>query len=90
MSRSRELVVCRCEEVTVGDVQDAVRAGCRTLQEVKMATRAGMGPCQGRVCRTLLERLASLEAPPAGAAGLTKRLPVYPVPLGQLEEEGQP
>lgn len=88
MSDGPELIVCRCEEVVVREVLDAVRAGCRTLQEVRMATRAGMGPCQGRVCRTLLERLVTLEAaPPEGAAGLTKRLPVHPVPLGQLVEE---
>lgn len=87
MSARVEVVVCRCEEVTLGEVEACVDAGARTLQEVKMMTRAGMGACQGRVCRTLLVRLVQPppEAPPLG---LAVHLPVSPVHLAQVAEEG--
>ena len=88
MSDIAELTVCRCEEVTVREIRKAVQDGCQTLQEVKMATRAGMGPCQGRVCRTLLERLVADETHrPVTGTALTIRVPVYPTHLGQLVEE---
>lgn len=43
-------LVCRCEEVALSDVQTALDQGARDLQAVKLLTRLGMGPCQGRNC----------------------------------------
>jgi thioredoxin reductase len=43
-------LVCRCEEVALSDVQTALDQGARDLQAVKLITRLGMGPCQGRNC----------------------------------------
>ncbi len=43
-------VLCRCENVTVGKVRETVRQGAHDLNEVKILTRCGMGPCQGRMC----------------------------------------
>ncbi|TAK82017.1 MAG: FAD-dependent oxidoreductase [Betaproteobacteria bacterium] len=54
--------VCRCEEVTAGDVRSCVRAGCSTVKAIKDWTRAGMGPCQGRICRNLVAQLIAEEA----------------------------
>ncbi|MFO0580869.1 MAG: FAD-dependent oxidoreductase [Anaeromyxobacter sp.] len=71
------LVVCRCEDVRAGDL-DA--AGATSAREAKLATRAGMGPCQGRVCGAALERLRGHE--PA-----TPRSPIVPVSLSTLLEE---
>lgn len=42
--------ICRCEEVVLSDVQAALREGAKDLQAVKLLTRLGMGPCQGRNC----------------------------------------
>lgn len=46
-------VVCRCEEVTLGEIRDAMRQNppARTLDGVKMRTRAGMGRCQSGFCQ---------------------------------------
>jgi hypothetical protein len=47
----RETLLCRCEEVTIGSVRDAVDEwGATDARSAKMLTRAGMGWCQGRVC----------------------------------------
>ena len=45
-------VVCRCEMVTEAEIRDAIRRplGARTVSEVKLRTRAGMGRCQGGFC----------------------------------------
>ncbi len=80
--------VCRCEDVTAQDIADAVEAGVCTAQEVKFQTRAGMGLCQGRVCRTAIEELLGRAgiAPETGGSSMTVRLPVRPTALGDLAE----
>jgi D-hydroxyproline dehydrogenase subunit alpha len=85
-----DTVVCRCEEVTVGEIRRAVEEGAATLNAVRMVTRAGMGRCQGRMCGgPILELLARELGQPAEALGqVTPRPPVVPVPLeGLLETE---
>ena len=61
-------VICRCEEVTEGEIRAAIRArvGARTLDGVKRRTRSGMGRCQGGFCTPrLIEILgAELGLPP--------------------------
>lgn len=43
-----DVVICRCEEITRGEIRRAVHAGMYTMNEVKRFLRAGMGLCQGR------------------------------------------
>jgi len=45
-------IVCRCELVTEAEIRDAIQRplGARTVNAVKMRTRAGMGRCQGGFC----------------------------------------
>lgn len=46
-----ETTVCRCEEVTAGEITEARESlGARDARSLKSFTRAGMGWCQGRVC----------------------------------------
>ena len=47
-------MVCRCEQVTEAEIRDAIRRplGARTVNAVKMRTRAGMGRCQGGFCQS--------------------------------------
>jgi NAD(P)H-nitrite reductase large subunit len=79
-------MVCRCEEVSIDSLQEAINDGACTLQELKMATRAGMGICQGRICRTALEclipnkKIGLLEHP----SMLTIHQPTRPVSLSQI------
>jgi glycerol-3-phosphate dehydrogenase len=42
--------VCRCEQVTEGEIHDAIQRGADTLDGIKHLTRAGMGRCQGGYC----------------------------------------
>lgn len=45
-------VVCRCEKITEAEIVAAIRAplGARTVNGVKVRTRAGMGRCQSGFC----------------------------------------
>lgn len=43
-----DLIVCRCEEITKGEIRRAVHDGFRSLTEIKRVLRNGMGLCQGR------------------------------------------
>jgi NADPH-dependent 2,4-dienoyl-CoA reductase/sulfur reductase-like enzyme len=53
-----DTVVCRCEEVTAGRLRAiAAATGSRGLRSLKLSTRAGLGPCQGRVCGRTVEEL---------------------------------
>jgi pyruvate/2-oxoglutarate dehydrogenase complex dihydrolipoamide dehydrogenase (E3) component len=51
-------LVCRCEEVSYAALRDAAAAtGSRGLRSLKLVTRAGLGPCQGRICGRTVEAL---------------------------------
>ncbi|MFZ5824812.1 MAG: (2Fe-2S)-binding protein [Bacillota bacterium] len=86
-----DLIICRCEGITLSRIQEAVAEGACTAHAVKIATRAGMGVCQGRTCRCLVESLVGGGQEPRP---ITIRTPVRPVPLSRLalgagEEEGR-
>ncbi|MBI4860669.1 MAG: (2Fe-2S)-binding protein, partial [Candidatus Riflebacteria bacterium] len=76
-------VVCRCERVTAGQIRALIREGARDLNEVKAATRAGMGACGGKTCPNLIKRLFREEGVPlAEVTDLTQRPLLMEVPLG--------
>ncbi|MGQ9566756.1 MAG: (2Fe-2S)-binding protein [Anaerolineae bacterium] len=83
-----EIIICRCEEVTKGEILEAIRDGCDSVIWVKRKTRAGMGLCQGRTCGHLVARLLAEEKGLDLAQILpdTRRPPVRPIPLDILEE----
>ncbi len=45
-----DVTVCRCEEVSAGDIRRYVDLGCLGPNQTKAFGRCGMGPCQGRQC----------------------------------------
>lgn len=74
-------MVCRCEGITAGVIRASVKLGWNDPQSVKGATRAGMGPCQGRECARALSCLTG-SSPRAGVdPSYTARFPVKPVPI---------
>jgi NAD(P)H-nitrite reductase large subunit len=91
MTEGDAMIVCRCEEVTGGEIAAATDEGARTLNDVKRRTRAGMGMCQGRWCSHAVAALvAEQSGQPLGAlAPMTARPPVQPVPLGVLADLGK-
>ena len=81
-----DTVVCRCEDVTRGDIDKAAGSGARDVSQMKHFTRCGMGPCQGRMCGDVAaELLARALGVPRETVGFwTGRPPLRPVQLGSL------
>lgn len=50
-------VLCRCENVTIGELHSYLTQDTRSPQEVKLNTRVGMGGCQGRFCQKWVDQL---------------------------------
>lgn len=84
-----DTIVCRCEEVSAGDVREAIADGARLVTEVRAATRCGMGLCQGRMCMPTVAGLIGRWAavPPEQTGRLTARPPVRPLPVSALAAE---
>ncbi len=55
-------IICRCEEVTLGQIKRVIREGARDLDAVKRMTRAGMGLCQNKACFNIIAKLISEDA----------------------------
>ena len=84
-----DVLVCRCEEVTAGDVRRFVELGCQGPNQAKSFGRCGMGPCQGRLCGlTVTEVIADArKVSPATVGYYRIRPPIKPLTLGELAGE---
>jgi NAD(P)H-nitrite reductase large subunit len=79
-----DLLVCRCEEVTKGEIRKALHEGITTIEELRRLLRCGMGLCQGQTCGTLTRRLVAkeLHIRPADVTLATARTPMRPLDMG--------
>lgn len=78
-----DMIICRCEEITKGEIRKAVYDGMRTTNEVKRYLRAGMGLCQGQTCQRLVQGIiaAELKTRPSELGMIQGRAPVRPVEI---------
>lgn len=93
---SEKIIVCRCEDVTLADLEQALAEGYLDIEEVKRYTGLGTGPCQGKECIVpTCELLAAAHARdperarrqpelPSGNHPFRARPPIYSVSLGVL------
>ncbi|CAN5397942.1 hypothetical protein BH09ACT4_BH09ACT4_05910 [soil metagenome] len=83
-----ETTVCRCEGVVASDIQRAVETAPE-VSAVKALTRAGMGPCQGRMCgRHIASVIAAERGVPIGdVAPATPRMPLRPTPISAIADQ---
>lgn len=81
-----DTIVCRCEELTAGDIRRAAAIGQPGPNQIKSYTRAGMGPCQGRQCGyTIAHIVAAEQKRPVAEVGFYRiRPPLKPLTLGEL------
>ncbi len=81
-----EVMLCRCEAVSAGEIRELTARGCPGPNQMKAFTRAGMGPCQGRMCAlTVAAVIAEASGRGAAETGLySVRPPVKPVLLADL------
>ena len=86
---SDDVIICRCEEITLKEIKAAIKSGAKTVTEVKRRTRAGMGLCQGRSCENIVQRLLCQELglSPEEVKPARDRAPVRPISFGVLGAE---
>lgn len=81
-----DTVICRCEGVRAGELRTALGAHpfMSTTSSAKLYTRAGMGPCQGRLCNVSVLQLLRQETRPVPVDPFNARPPVKPVLIDHL------
>jgi NAD(P)H-nitrite reductase large subunit len=76
-------LACRCEDVTLYDLEEAIARGYTDLESLKRYTGFGTGWCQGKWCLALCARFL-VERGGSAALPITPRPPIHPVELGEL------
>lgn len=84
------LLVCRCEEVTKGEIRKAVHEGIFTIEEMRRYLRSGMGLCQGQTCGKLVKGIIASElgVVPTEVEPTSARAPMRPMEMEILAEDG--
>lgn len=84
-----DMIICRCEEVTKGEIRRAIHDGMFTMAELRRYLRNGMGLCQGQTCGKLVKGILARELgiSPAELEPATSRSPMRPVEMRILGNE---
>lgn len=85
-----DMLVCRCEEVTKGEIRQAVHSGMFTIEEIRRYLRTGMGLCQGQTCGKLVKGIVAreLKVPATEVEPAVSRAPMRPIEMRILAEDG--
>lgn len=78
----KDTVICRCQEITYGEVLKAIADGAVSITGVKKRVGTGMGLCQGKYCEKVVAEIICKETgiPMDELLPDTKRAPVRPIP----------
>ena len=84
--RRPDTIICRCEDVTAGQIEDLCRDSDLSLSDIKTRTRASMGRCQGRNCLAgIAEMVAAIQGKPIAELDWPRgRAPARLVPISAL------
>lgn len=79
-----DLMLCRCEEISVGEIRQVVAQGHTDINRVKAHCRVGMGRCQGRMCGSAAVEIIAQAAAcsPQQVGRLRAQAPIKPLPFG--------
>lgn len=83
--------ICRCEDLTLDECEEAMEAGYRTFEDLKRYLGVGTGPCQGKSCVQAAMRLVAErgDLPLDDVDVMTFRPPVRPIPFGLLAADDE-
>lgn len=84
-----EMIICRCEEVSYEELETTAAKYKCSARELKLRTRAGMGYCGGRSCRTMIDKIAATSANDQNrtCVSLKYQPPIRPISFGNLRKE---
>lgn len=82
----QDLIICRCEEVSLKQLEKTAKKFNCTPRELKLRTRAGMGFCGGRTCRPAVDKVVATITgeQPTNHLPLKVQPPVRPISLKDL------
>ncbi len=80
-----ETIICRCENINMKKIREAIELGPANMNFVKTFTRAGMGNCQGRICGPIIENIIKSLKAKAPEPSTTRR-PLKPILIGNLKK----
>lgn len=85
-----DMLICRCEEVTKGEIRKAVHSGMFTMEEIRRFLRLGMGLCQGQTCGKLVKGIIAreLQVSPVEVEPATSRAPMRPTEMKIMAKDG--
>ncbi len=55
MNDKNNIIICRCEDVTLAELDAAIDKGFTNVEDLKRVLRVGMGPCQANTCGHLIQ-----------------------------------
>jgi sarcosine oxidase subunit beta len=86
-----KVIVCRCEDVTLDDLDHAAALGYADVEEAKRYTGFGTGPCQGKECLVAcaLHLAAASGRAPSSLEPFTARPPIAAIALATLAGEDE-
>ena len=84
-----DMIICRCEEITKGEIRRAVHDGMFTMPEIRRYLRCGMGLCQGQTCSRLVKSImaAELKEAPDYVEPASARAPMRPIEMEILGKD---
>jgi NAD(P)H-nitrite reductase large subunit len=85
----KNILACRCMEISERAVREAIRQGATTVDAVKRATTAGMGLCQSKTCFNIIAGIISKETkiPLSQIRPMKIRIPIRPVKINSIDVE---
>ena len=83
------MIICRCEEITKGEIRKAVHDGMFTITEIRRYLRTSMGLCQGQTCGKLVKGIVARELglSPLELEPAQSRAPMRPIEMKVLGNE---
>ncbi len=75
---------CRCEDVTLAEIEDAFDKGNTDIESLKRYTGFATGWCQGKQCLVVCARFLAAKTGHLPDAPVTPRPPIHPMPIGLL------
>jgi len=84
-----DMLICRCEEITKGEIRRAVYDGMYTMAEIRRYLRCTMGLCQGQTCAKLVKGIVAKElgVSPDKLESATSRSPMRPTEMYIIANE---
>jgi bacterioferritin-associated ferredoxin len=83
------IMICRCEDVTLEEIEEALKSGFTDIESLRRHLKIGTGPCQGKTCIPLLQRILTQFSKSDEIPVISTRPPESPIPFGAFVRKGK-